>query len=222
MELSAHKLPGGIIGMYIHQHWPYKHPHAARTWTLENYRGYCGDLKELGFNTIMIWPVLETIPDPPTPSDEANLKKIEAVIRMLQRDLGMRAYIVLCPNVAAKNPEASRASFETRHFFWCDTRVNPADGLAVGKMMAHRERLLSSLAAMDGLVIIDSDPGGYPGSNNREFVDLLIERRELMNRLRPGIELDYWIHVGWPGYSRWYQTGKFRWNMEEEYVEALR
>ena len=47
------------VGMYVHQHWPYKHPYAARTWTLEDWRGYADGLKKLGYNTIMIWPLLE-------------------------------------------------------------------------------------------------------------------------------------------------------------------
>ena len=37
--------PQKMIGMYAHQHWPYNHPYAARTWTLEDWRGYkAGDL----------------------------------------------------------------------------------------------------------------------------------------------------------------------------------
>src|SRR5579863_6647320 len=63
------KLVTGVIGMYVHQHWPYKHPYAARTWTLEDWRGYAGGLKKIGYNTIMIWPMLETMPEPLTPSD---------------------------------------------------------------------------------------------------------------------------------------------------------
>src|ERR1700749_4031321 len=74
---------GKVVGMYIHQHWPYKHPYAARTWTLEDYRGYARGLKQLGFNTLVIWPLLETMPDPLTPSDRAQLNTISKVIDML-------------------------------------------------------------------------------------------------------------------------------------------
>ena len=28
----ADEPPGNLIGMYIHQHWPYKYPYAVRTW----------------------------------------------------------------------------------------------------------------------------------------------------------------------------------------------
>ena len=81
--------PDKLIGMYIHQHWPYNHPYAARTWTVEDYRKYCGGLKQLGYNLVMIWPLLETTPDPPTASDKANLKKIGQVIDVLHRELGI-------------------------------------------------------------------------------------------------------------------------------------
>jgi hypothetical protein len=207
--------------MYIHQHWPYNYPYAARTWQVEDYRGYCGGLKALGYNTVMIWPVLETMPSPLTPSDRACLKKVAGVIDMLHHELGMRVYIALCPNVSAKDDEARKAPFEQRHFFYCDTRVNPGDPAALGKLIERRRELSRPLARVDGVVIIDSDPGGYPGSTNAEFVNLLLAHRKMLDRLRPGIELVYWNHVGWPAYGRWYQTGKFNFGTEAEFVEAL-
>ena len=210
-----------IVGMYVHQHWPYNHPYAARTWTLDDWKGYAGGLKQLGFNTVLIWPVLETVPEPLTPSDRANLDKIGAVIRMLHRDLKMRAWIVLCPNVAARNEEAAKATFERRHFFWSDYRVNPADPAAMAGMMRWREQLLRPLAEADAVAIIDSDPGGYPGSRNSEFVNLLGEHRKVLDRLRPGIELAYWMHFGWEAYSRYYLTGKAVRGTDDEHLDAL-
>ena len=53
-EAGGASYAGKVIGMYIHQHWPYHHPYAARTWTLEDYRGYADGLKKLGFNTLVI------------------------------------------------------------------------------------------------------------------------------------------------------------------------
>ena len=35
----------GILGMYIHAGWPYNHPYAARTWTVEDWRAYADGLK---------------------------------------------------------------------------------------------------------------------------------------------------------------------------------
>jgi hypothetical protein len=218
---GAEELPGNLVGMYIHQHWPYNYPYAARTWRVEDYRGYCGGLKALGYNSVMIWPMLETMPSPLTKSDRASLKKVAAVIDMLHNELGMRVYFALCPNVGVKDAEARKAPFEQRHFFCCDTRVNPGDPKALGELIDRRRELFRPLAKVDGVAIIDSDPGGYPGSTNEQFVNLLIAHRKMFDGLRPGIELVYWNHVGWPAYGRWYQNGKFNYGTEAEFVEAL-
>ncbi|HSW45736.1 MAG TPA: hypothetical protein VLM89_09205 [Phycisphaerae bacterium] len=210
-----------VIGMYVHQHWPYNHPYAARTWTIEDWHGYADGLKRLGYNTVLIWPVLETMPDPLTPSDKSNIDKIAGVIDLLHNELGMRVYLALCPNVGCRNEDAAEYTFEKRHFFFCDTRIDPGDPAALKRLIDWREKLFRPLSAADGAVIIDSDPGGYPGSTNAEFVNLLAEHRKMLDRLRPGIELWYWMHVGWEGYCRFYQTGRFSWGTAEEQLDVL-
>jgi len=211
----------GIVGIYVHQHWPYNHPYCARTWTVEDYRGYADGLTKLGYNTILIWPVLETRPSPLTPSDRANLKKVATVVDMLHGEFKMRVWVALCPNVAANDLEAAKDPFEKRHFFYCDRRVDPSDRTAVSRMTKRYEELLRPLAQMDAITVIDSDPGGYPGSTNAQFVNLLSEYRKMLNRLRPGIELDYWMHAGWEAYCRFYQTGEFKWGTAEEARDTL-
>ena len=47
----------------------------------------------------MIWPMLETMPDPLTPSDRAYLDKTAKVMDMLHGEFGMRVWLALCPNV---------------------------------------------------------------------------------------------------------------------------
>ncbi|MSR84315.1 MAG: hypothetical protein EXS58_15555, partial [Candidatus Latescibacteria bacterium] len=210
----------GIVGMYVHQHWPYHHPYAARTWRLEDWRGYAAGLRALGYNALLIWPVIETMPVPLLPSDRENLEKLSKVIDLLHEQLDMRVYLALCPNVVAYDEVASRASFGQR-FFYCDRRVNPADRQAVEEMLRRREEVLKPLCKADGIAIIDSDPGGYPGSTNEEFIGLLVAHRALFDRLRPGIELIYWMHAGWEAYCRFYQTGRFEFGTEAEFSEAL-
>jgi len=210
-----------ILGLYVHEHWPYHHPYAARTWTLDDWRGYAGAAKLIGYNTVMFWPVIETMPDPLLPSDRASLEKHGAVTRMLKKDFGMRVIVTVCPNVAAVDAEAANAPFEKRHFFYCDRRVDPRSAPAVAAMMAGRLKRLEPLKEMDGLAVIDSDPGGYPGSGNADFVALLGEYRKMLNKLRPGIELLYWMHAGWAAYGRFYQTGEFAPGTPAEFADTL-
>ena len=36
-----------MLGMYVHTHWSYRHPYAARTWTEADWAGYLRALREL-------------------------------------------------------------------------------------------------------------------------------------------------------------------------------
>jgi hypothetical protein len=218
---EAQKKPERMVGMYVHQHWPYKRPYAARTWTVEDWRGYASGLKAIGYNTILFWPMIETIPQPMTPSDKANLEKLREVIDVLHTELDMRVYIALCPNIIARNEEARKATFQKRHYYYCEDLVNPADPVAMAKMIAWREQIMQYLKNVDGVSIIDSDPGGYPNSTIAEFVNLLGEHRKMLTRLRPEIELVYWMHAGWRGWGRLYEQGKLLLGRPEEYEETL-
>ena len=202
---------GNILGMYVHEGWPYKHPYAARTWTVDDWRGYADGLKKLGYNLLVIWPALETMPDPLAPSDQDCLERTAKVIDVLHREFDMLAFLTICPNVVVRNDVAAQSTFEQRYYYTSTAYLNPMDRPAVERMLKWREKLLRPLANMDGIAIIDSDPGGYPGATNDDFVYLLAAHRKMLNRLRPGIELYYWMHVGWEAYSHYYATGEFSW-----------
>jgi hypothetical protein len=210
-----------ILGMYVHEGWPYNHPYAARTWTVEDWRGYAGGLSKLGFNTIIIWPAIEIMPDPLTPSDRAHLETTAQVVAMLRREFRLRVYITLCPNVVPYQQVAEKYTFESRPLFASTTLLNPADHPAVRQMIERREKFLRPMAEMDGLVLIDSDPSGYPGSTNAQFADLLYEYRKMLNQLRPRIELVYWMHMGWQAMSRYEATGVFHWGNPAEAEDIL-
>lgn len=221
--VAAPPAPAGeLLGMYVHEGWVYNRPYAARTWTYEDWHGYLDGLHRLGFNMIAVWPMLETMPDPLTPSDKAKLDKMRRVIAATHQEFQMQVWITLCPNIMAIDRHAERLPFERRKFFGADVRVDPGNAKAMDAMMAWRESLFKPLAEMDAVVIIDSDPGGYPGSTNREFVDLLMRHRQMLDKLRPGkIELVYWSWVGWPAYGRYYATDRFAFGTEQEFMEAF-
>jgi hypothetical protein len=189
------------LGMYVHMHWAYGHPYAARTWTLENWRGYATGLKALGYNLVMIWPVLETIPDPPTESDIAHLRKIQQVIDMLHDEFGMAVLITLGPNTMG-NEKARQYTFEERPFFECDNRLNPGDAQVMDAFIAYRRKLFQYLGKADAVSIIDSDPGGYIGSTNAEFVNLLWRHSEMLREFNPQVCVYYWMWCGWEAYNQ--------------------
>ena len=194
------------LGMYVHMHWGYGHPYAARTWTVEDWRNYASGLKSLGYNTVMIWPMFETIPDPPTPSDVAHLEKISRTIDILHSEFDMSVLITLGPNTVG-NEKAADYTFETRPFFDTDLRLNPGDPAQVERLISFRRKLMGYVGKADGFSVIDSDPGGYVGSTNDEFANLLGLHLDLIKEFNPGGKLFYWMWVGWEAYNEmWRKT----------------
>lgn len=212
--------PQKMLGMYVHRAWPYRAPYAARNWTFEHWRGYAEGLKRLGFNTMVIWPVIEIMPAPLTPEDRADLDKLAHVIDMLH-EIGFRAYMTVLPNIVVDNDAAQNATFDERHYYHSLNYVDPADSTAVRAMVDAREELLRPLSKMDGCVIIDSDTGSFPNATNEQFLNILLEHRRMFDRLRPGIEMLYWMHVGWEAYGRYHATGRFEWSTRAEAEDIL-
>ena len=192
-----------LLGMYVHMHWSYKHPYAARTWTVEDWRSYAGGLSALGYNLIMFWPMFETMPNPLTPSDVALLEKMRQVIDMLHDEFGMTVWHTMGPNTVG-NAHAAEYTFPERLFFQCDERLNPADPAAMARLLRIRRELMQYLGNDDGVVIIDSDPGGYIGSTNAEFARLLLEHLAIIRENNPHAILYYWMWCGWEAYNNFW------------------
>ena len=192
------------LGMYVHMHWSYGRPYAARTWTLGDWRGYLSGLKALGYNMVTIWPVTDTMPDPLTASDRAHLRKIGQVVDMLHGEFGMAAMVTAGPNCMG-NEVAAQYTFEDRPFFKTELRVNPADPGELERLLDFRRRILQEfLPTVDGLVVIDSDPGGYIGSTNAEFANLLWRHLDVLEAANPAATLYYWMWMGWERYNRYW------------------
>ena len=177
-----------MLGMYMHTHWGYNHPYAARTWTLTDWEGYLGGLSALGYDFVMIWPLLDSMPPLPTASDRAFLERIARAIELAQARFDMRVAVIVCPNTIG-NDAASLYTFQERPYFTCEKKVDPKDKAAVAAFLRGRRNQLAYLAQADALAIIDSDPGGYPGSTNDEFVELVRGQIDIFRALNPQAEL---------------------------------
>ena len=193
-----------MLGMYVHMHWSFNYPYAARTWSLEDWRGYLNGISRLGYNTVVIWPVIETMPEPLTYSDKAHLEKMSAVVKIAQQDLRMRVYFTLTPNVSANNGEAAKYTLEKRPYNYCSVLVDPTKPGELRKMMEKRARLCAYLKQADGFFLIDGDPGGWPDCKNEDFVEIFSLHRKMLNNLRPGLELYVWTHQGWETTGKMY------------------
>lgn len=191
--------------MYVHTHWGYNRPYAARSWSLEDWDNYMSGLASLGYDLIKLWPLLDSMPPEPNASDRAFLGKISRVIDLAHEKFGMKFAIVVCPNTIG-NDRAAEYPYETRPYFVCEKKLNPADPAEFQRLMEGRRRQLEPLAKADMLVIIDSDPGGYIGSTNKEFVNLMRGQMEVFREFNPSAELYYWMLLGWEAYNKFWEA----------------
>lgn len=210
-----------ILGMYIHEGWSYNRPYASRSWTLEDWHNYLDGIQKLGYNSILIWPMLENMPKPITLSDKFHIEKTSAVIDMARTDFNMKVFIVLCPNVGPNSDVGKKYTFENRPFYSTQVLIDPGNAKAFKELMSWRQKLFKSLAKADGIFVIDSDPGGFANSTNLEFASVLAAHRHMLNKLRPGIEIYYWAHTGWESYGRFHATGHFKMGAPKEIQDAL-
>ena len=194
-----------MLVMYVHTHWFYNHPYAARTWTVEDWRGYLSGLSKLGYDGVMIWPQLDCMPIAPAESDRAWLGRLREVIDFARNELGMKVLVVVCPNTIG-NEVAADYEFAARPYFLCEKKVNPADPAEMAAFIAGRRNQLEPISNADGVVIIDSDPGGYPGATTEQFVDLLAAQTQVFRGFNPDAELVYWMWSGWEATCRFWSA----------------
>ncbi|HOJ53442.1 MAG TPA: exo-alpha-sialidase [Phycisphaerae bacterium] len=185
-------------GMYAHLHWAYNRPYALRSWTLEDWQRYIDLLACLGFNTIQIWPMMELLPHPLSPEDQAYLKRYAEIVDYAHQQRGMKVILGSCPNNITE--DARGVPIEKREYFDFEKRLDPGDRAALARILEYRSDLYKTVPHADGYWVIDSDPGGWKGSPSREFVEILKGHRELIDRYgrRPTEQpLIYWMWYGW-------------------------
>ncbi|MHB9106728.1 MAG: hypothetical protein ACYDCO_06710 [Armatimonadota bacterium] len=185
-----------MLGMYIHTHWGYHHPYAARTWTIRDWEAYLQGLHGLGFDLITIWPLLDSMPVTPNLTDRIFLRTLAQAIDLAHSRFGMKVALVAGAN-AIGNKQAADYVFSKRPYFACEHRVNPKDVEETQAFFAGRHHQLSFLPHADALAIIDSDPGGYPGSSVDELVMLMEGQAAALRSHNPRAEFIYWMWLGW-------------------------
>jgi len=192
-----------MLGMYVHTHWGYNRPYSARRWTVPDWEGYLEGLSRLGFDTVKIWPQIDTMPLIPTESDQAYLKTLAQATEIAHSRFRMKVILVLTANCIG-NDKAAGYEFHNRPYFICEKKVNPGDQAEVAALMAQRRNALHLVPKADAIAVIDSDPGGYIGATNDQFVDLCVRQAELFRAINPAGEFVYWMLAGWETYCRFW------------------
>jgi hypothetical protein len=187
-------------GFYLHGSWVMNYPFSVRTWERSDFAGMFRLLRGLGFNTVMIWPTAECAPMPLSPEDTRSLRTYRPVIEDAHR-AELQCWIGFCPSVIAKAGIRSTPWRQRSLYSWMTT-VHLDDPESGPGYLRHRAEVLRQFDNADAFVVIDGDPGGYPGAPVEEFMRIL-------NADQAAVPKKLIIPWLWSGWGRAYDKGGF-------------
>ncbi len=215
-DLSAAVAPASGFqhrGFYLHGCWKYSYPFAVRSWQREDYNAMFHLLRCLGFDRVMLWPVLEAVPAPLSDQDAQAVRSFRPIIEDA-RKAGLECWLTQC--VVTSRPEIAAKPWLERSLYSFMKTVRLDDPEQASVYLQHRADLMTILNNADGYVTIDGDPGSYPGAKPSDFLKVFLADRQTLDRAgeRPEKQkLIPWIWSGWGTKGVWVEP-------IEPYVQA--
>jgi hypothetical protein len=182
--------------------WPLNYPYAFRTWKEEDWKRFVDIAWAQRVNLVYLWPFMEIIPVPLSKEDAAYLEEVRRVVDYAQKKRGMEVWIMQSANrIGVSDCGSSDPRLRT---YWvprdCQIDMNPADGEQFARLMRHFEAFYKIVRNADGYCMIDSDPGGWPGSPLSDQAKIFNGARKLLDRystLGTRTKLIDWMWLGW-------------------------
>jgi hypothetical protein len=192
--------------------WPLRYPYAFRTWKEEDWKRFVDIAWAQRVNLFYLWPFMEIIPLPLSKEDEAYLQEVRRVVDYAQNQRGMEVWIMQSANrVGVSDCGSSDPRFRA---YWvmgeCQKDMNPADPQDFQTILAHFEALYKNVNNAEGFCMIDSDPGGWPGSPLRDQTKIFNGARKLLDQYNvngPKTKLIDWMWIGWGRHPTGEDTG---------------
>jgi hypothetical protein len=201
---SPAKPPFQRRGFYLHGAWKYNYPFAVRSWKPADYHNMFQLLKQLGFNTVMLWPGVEAIPMPISRVDREALQTFRPIIGDA-RKCGLETWLTTCPNVVS-NPEIAAKPWMERSLYAHMKTIRLDDPKEAEAYLEHRSALMAILNNADGYVTIDGDPGGYPNAKPADFLKIFLSDRKTIDQFGTHAKTQKvipWIWCGWGANGVW-------------------
>lgn len=193
--------------------WPLNYPYAFRSWKEDDWKRFVDIAWAQRINLFYLWPFMEIVPLPMSAEDEAYLQEVRRVIDYAQNKRGMEVWIMQSANrIGVSDCGSTDPRVRT---YWvmgeCQQDMNPADSAQLGRIMAHFEAFYRIVNNADGFCMIDSDPGGWPGSPLSDQTRIFNGARQLLDRYNvhgKATKLIDWMWLGWGRHPTGADSGK--------------
>ena len=162
-----------------------------------------------------------------SPEDEAYLQEVRRVVDYAQSQRGMEVWIMQSANrIGVSDCGSPDPRLRT---YWvigmCQQDMNPADPEQVARIMAHFEAFYRIVNNADGFCMIDSDPGGWPGSPLSDQARIFNGARQLLDRYNvhgKATKLIDWMWLGWGRHPTGSDSGKRAVEFMQETIRNFR
>jgi hypothetical protein len=157
-------------------------------------------LCHLGFDTVMLWPVVEAIPMPLSAGDRADLLSFRRTITDAQA-CGLRCWLTQCAALGC-DPSIGERPWLQRNFYPARRVMRLDDPATRSAWLAHRAAIMAELNNADAYVTIDGDPGSYPDAAPADFVDVFRADRSTLAAVGTHPDRQMVIPWLWSGWGR--------------------
>ncbi len=189
-------------GLYVHACWLYNYPFATHRWSHEDYDHMFRLLKLLGYDRVMLWPMMEGIPMPMSAEDAGALRDYRKIIEDAHQ-AGLECW--LTQSLCTTDRKIAEKPWLQRNFYAVRKDVRLDDPAQAEPWFKHEAAMVAILNNADAYVTIDSDPGGYVGAKAEDFVKVFQHDRRTIDRVgvRPKQQkVMPWVWGGW-GIKSW-------------------
>jgi hypothetical protein len=189
-------------GLYVHACWLYNYPFATRRWSHKDYDHMFRLLKLLGYDRVMLWPMMEGIPMPMSAEDADALRDYRKIIEDAHQE-GLECWLTL--SLCTTDQKIAEKPWLNRNLYAVRKDVRLDDPAQAEPWFQHEAAMVAILNNADAYVTIDSDPGGYVGAKAEDFVKVFQHDRRTIDRVgvRPKQQkVMPWVWGGW-GIKSW-------------------
>jgi hypothetical protein len=178
-------------GFYLHGSWVMEYPFSVRSWQRQDFDRMFHLLKHLGFTTVLLWLTPETAPMPLSDEDASILRGYRVVIDDAKKN-GLECWFVYCPNVISTD-EVRSLQWKERSLYASTKVIRLTNDTIARAYLDHRKSILHCIDNADAYVVIDGDPGGYPGAPIDEYLRILKSDQTAV----PDKLVIPWLWSGW-------------------------
>jgi hypothetical protein len=181
--------------------WPMNYPYAA--WKEQDWQRFIDMAWIHRMNRILFAALFEILPVPLSAQDEAYVQEVRRIIDYAQNKRGMEVWVGMPANrIAISDCGVADPHLRPYWINGCQKDMNPADPEQFAKIGPAIEPFYRIVNNVDGVLMGDADPGGWPQSPLSEQAKIFQSARKMLDHYNIHGEKAKLADFMWIGWGR--------------------